>query len=251
MTAKRERKGNPLVLGYLEKISSKAFSDFPRQITDLIGKKHGLYALYKGDRLYYVGLATNLKRRIKQHLKDKHAGKWNRFSLYLVRKQEHIKELESLILRIADPTGNATSGRLPGADNLSPVLNRKMNEQIARQLGDIFGTVPRKRSTKPGSRKPVTAKAGPTTDTGAKAPALAPYVTRRFMIRREYKGTVHKAWVCANGTIRYAGQVFSSPSWAARAVVKRNANGWNFWRFKNADGEWVKLAELRKKGDNA
>ncbi|MBT3192989.1 MAG: GIY-YIG nuclease family protein [Verrucomicrobia bacterium] len=120
MTEKRERKSNPLVLGYLEKISSKAFADYPKQITDLIGKKHGIYALYKNDRLYYVGLATNLKRRIKQHRIDKHAGKWNRFSLYLVRKQEHIKELESLILRIADPTGNATSGRLPGADNRPP-----------------------------------------------------------------------------------------------------------------------------------
>ena len=35
-----------LVLGYLERISSKVFSDFPKQLTGLVGRKHGVYALY-------------------------------------------------------------------------------------------------------------------------------------------------------------------------------------------------------------
>ena len=50
------RLSRELVLGYLERISSRAFSDFPDELTDLAGNQHGVYALYKGDRLYYVGL---------------------------------------------------------------------------------------------------------------------------------------------------------------------------------------------------
>lgn len=113
-----------LVLGYLERLASSAFDDYPQQIRELVHGKHGVYALYKGDRLYYVGLATNLRNRVKHHLIDKLAGKWNRFSLYLVRKVEHIKELESLVLRIATPKGNTSGGRLSGADDLATIIEK-------------------------------------------------------------------------------------------------------------------------------
>ena len=116
------RKSRPLVGGFLERISVTAFEKYHREITDLVRSQHGVYALYKNDRLYYVGLAVNLRRRIKQHLKDKHAGRWNRFSLYLVRKVDHIKEIESLLLRIADPAGNKQVGRLRKATNLDRQL---------------------------------------------------------------------------------------------------------------------------------
>ena len=72
---KKAVKARKLVRGYLERVSSAAFSDFPKQLTDLVGREHGVYALYKGDQLYYVGLATNLRNRIKQHLRDRHAEK--------------------------------------------------------------------------------------------------------------------------------------------------------------------------------
>ena len=242
VTAKREHQGNPLVLGYLENISSKAFAEYPQQITDFIGQKHGIYALYSGDSLYYVGLATNLKRRIKQHLKDKHAGKWTRFNLYLVRKQEHIKELESLILRIADPKGNAAKGRLPGADNLVKKLRRKMKEEQDRSIGLLLGTTGKRKKSKPAVTPTVPKEASPKKE---KAPALAPYVTKRFQIRRVYKGDDYKASVRADGSIQYQGEIFLSPSWAGRAVAGRNVNGWKFWRYKNAAGKWVPLDELR------
>ena len=47
------------MLWHLERVSTKVFSHFRKQLTDLVGTKHGIYDLYKGDRLYYVGLATN------------------------------------------------------------------------------------------------------------------------------------------------------------------------------------------------
>jgi type I restriction-modification system DNA methylase subunit len=37
------------------------------------GRRHGVYALYRGNRLYYVGLASNLRSRLNTHLRDRHA----------------------------------------------------------------------------------------------------------------------------------------------------------------------------------
>ena len=76
-TKKKIRKSRQLILGYLESVSTEVFSNFPKALTDLVGKEHGVYALYKLGHLYYIGLATNLRNRIKNHLRDKHAGKWD------------------------------------------------------------------------------------------------------------------------------------------------------------------------------
>ena len=116
-----KRRSRELVLGYLEKVSSQVFRDYSKELTELAGKRHGVYALYKGPRLYYVGLATNLRNRVQHHLQDRHSGKWDKFSLYLVRKADHIKELEALILRISDPAGNSMKGRLRHAENMKQV----------------------------------------------------------------------------------------------------------------------------------
>ena len=75
-------------------------------VREFIGR-HGIYALYKGRRLYYVGLASDLRSRLKAHLRDKHKSSWNRFSVYLVVESKHVKELESLFLRILMSKGNS------------------------------------------------------------------------------------------------------------------------------------------------
>ena len=231
-----------LVLGFLERISSGAFSAYPKQLTDLVQGRHGVYALYKGDRLYYVGLATNLRNRIKQHLNDRHAGKWNRFSLYLVRKAEHIKELESLILRISHPDGNATRGTLPGADNLRGALERSVLAEQARQNQSIFGfTI----SPRPRSRKPAL-RLAPTSPTSRK-PALAPFMAKGLTtLRARHKGKALSAHVNPDGTIRFNGRTFTSPSLAgATAVNRKTCNGWTFWEYEATPGHWLKLDSLR------
>lgn len=233
----KKRKSRALVTGYLERIASKAFEEFPKQVTELIGKQHGIYALYKSNRLYYVGLASNIRRRIPQHLRDRHAGKWDRFSLYLVRKVDHIKELESLILRMAAPKGNATGGRLKSAENLEKTLERMMIEERQRQIRQIIGK-------KPKAKKRRTAK--PLSTSKKRLPSLAPYVTERMKLRKEYKGKMYQARVRSDGTINYGGEIYNSPSLAGRAVTGRATDGWRFWRFRNKDGEWVKLDDLRK-----
>jgi hypothetical protein len=230
----------PLVLGYLEDIASEVFTRYPKEIADLVGSQHGVYALYKGSKLYYVGLATNLRTRLKQHLKDRHQGKWTKFSIYLVRNESHIREIEALLLRIADPKGNTVKGRLRKAENMKPVLKRQLQQAAIQQLSAVLGTGGRRlKQTKKKATQASSKKSAP-------EPVLAPYVKKRFIIRREYKGKLYKATVRTDGTVQYQGEVFNSPSAAGKAVAGRAINGWFFWTFKSVTGDWVKLRELRK-----
>ena len=44
----------------LENVSSVVLAKYQDIIRQYIRGRNGVYALYKGERLYYVGLATNL-----------------------------------------------------------------------------------------------------------------------------------------------------------------------------------------------
>jgi excinuclease UvrABC nuclease subunit len=94
--------GSRLVKRHLEKASRKLLEDesYRKIIKDLVSSASGIYALYHDKRLKYVGLASDLPRRLAQHLHDRHSETWNTFSIYLTVKDTHMKELESLILRI-------------------------------------------------------------------------------------------------------------------------------------------------------
>jgi len=120
--------GKRLVTEHLENISWRVLEDYPQVVSDMIKRRAGVYALYKGEKLYYVGLASNLMGRLKTHLKDRHRGAWNRFSVYLTLRDEHIKELESLLLRIVNPEGNKQRGSFVKSHNLYPSLNKQITE---------------------------------------------------------------------------------------------------------------------------
>jgi len=138
MSANKPR-SRGLVVGHLERISSSAFDEYNKVITDLIAGSGGIYALYRNNQLYYVGLAGDLKRRVRQHLKDRHAGKWNYFSLYLVRAAEHLQGLESLAIRLAWPKGNRMRGSFRGARDLRKSLKRDMTREALKKIGKLMG----------------------------------------------------------------------------------------------------------------
>lgn len=175
---------------------------------------------------------------MKHHLKDRHEGKWNSFSLYLVRKSDHIKELESLILRIADQV----KGRLPNADNMQRRLKGKIKKRQEKNLNAVLNvsrTSVKKKTTSKIAKKPSSKSSGRT-------PVLAPYAGKRFSLQAIYKKKLFKASVLTDGTIKYNGERFNSPSLAAVAIVGRAMNGGAFWKFKDANNNWVKLDALRK-----
>lgn len=228
------RKADGLVSEYLERVGGDVLeSDHFRSIVARMIRGHaGVYALYKDERLYYVGLATNLMGRVKHHLKDRHAGKWNKFSVYLTTAGDHIKPIESLLLRIIDPKGNRVKGRLPGAHDLKRDLNRKVSEHQADERARLLGgSIARNRRRKKAA-------------SGKGTVVLAGVVEKRILLRADYKGKRYTATLRKDGYISYGGHLYESPSAATVSIVKRGANGWRFWKYKKA-GEWVELTELR------
>ena len=96
-----------LVTQHLEMISRNLLDKYQDVIRQYVRGRHGIYALYNNGKLYYVGLASNLRNRLRHHLNDRHGQSWDRFSVYLTIGDSHMKELESLFLRIFKPAGNS------------------------------------------------------------------------------------------------------------------------------------------------
>lgn len=224
-----------LVSEYLERVGGDVLeSDHFRSIVAGMIRGHaGVYALYKDERLYYVGLASNLMGRVKHHLKDRHARKWNRFSVYLTNKDEHIKPIESLLLRIINPPGNRVKGRLPGSKDLKKDLNRKVSDHQADERARFLGGAMAQSRRR---KKAASAKG---------SVILAGCVERRIQLRADYKGDRYLATLRKDGHISHAGEVHTSPTAAAKVIVGRAVNGWKFWHYKKGN-QWVPLAELRK-----
>jgi len=236
---KVKRTAKPIVEAYLERIGQKVFKDFSSVITGLIKGNQGIYALYKRDKLYYIGLASNLKNRIKHHLNDRHKNYWTHFSLYIISKQEHIKEFESVILRVAYPKGNTVKGKLSRAKNLRPSLKRQLKAEWERQIDGIIG----------GKKKAIENKVKKTTRKAKadKASPLKNVFVNGKCLYAVYKGKDYKAWVFRSGTIKFNGKLYKSPSAAGEAIITKGAvNGWNFWKYKDKSGELRRIADLRK-----
>ena len=239
---KVKRIQKPIISGYLERINAQVFDKYKGEITEMIKGRQGLYALYRRNKLYYVGLARNLKSRISQHLRDRHQGKWTHFSMYVIRKTDHVKELESMLLRIAYPEGNSVRGKLSKADDLLPKLidlvKRHQEEERKRLLGGRRG------GTRQTRKLNAAAKAWKTRM--AKHKPLKGLFSKRTRIYAPYKGETFRATVFTSGTIRFDGELYDSPSAAGKAVRKGKAtNGWTFWKMRNGAGQLVPLATLR------
>lgn len=224
-----------LVLQYLENISWKVLEEYPGIIRTMIKGKWGVYALYRKDKLYYVGLANNLMGRLKTHLKDRHHNRWDRFSVYLTIKSSHIKELESLLIRVTNPPGNRIKGKFIKSAALRPELNAKLVAFDAnRRAGLIGGLIEQK------WQKTVAKKAG-----GKKS--LIGIFPNRIQLRATYKEQTHIATLRKDGKISYKNKLYASPTMAAKIVTGRKTiSGWHFWKYKNSKGNWVRLRSLKK-----
>ena len=131
----------PLVCQFLENISRTALEEYEDIIRDFVRGCHGVYALYRRKKLYYVGLASNLRNRLTQHLRDRHGQSWDRFSVYLTIGDEHMKELESLILRIVRPRGNKEPGKFAKSENLRQELARRIRAYERQRLDELLGRI--------------------------------------------------------------------------------------------------------------
>jgi hypothetical protein len=227
-------KNDGLVCQHLEHIDVSAFEDYQHIIRAYVRRKGGVYALYRRNKLYYIGLASDLERRLGAHLKDGHKQKWDSFSVYLTGNDQHLKELESLMLRVILPTpkGNKQSGKFATSENLRSGFKRDVNEYKNGEIRKLFGLAPKQSKLTNGTADSF----------------LAQYVQRTgksLQLRTVYKGKNYRAFVQKDGTVRFKNRKYSSPSAAGKAVNHRACNGWAFWRYQSAPGQWVRLSNLR------
>lgn len=108
------RKG-ALIKGMTNKLPSEilANSVFKSKLDEIMKGYSGIYALYNDARLYYVGLTNNLRGRINQHLKDRHARKWTEFVIFRIKHVKYLKDIETLLLNIHNTPGNRHKGKVP------------------------------------------------------------------------------------------------------------------------------------------
>ena len=221
-----------LVCQHLENISGDVLEEYQDIIREYVHRRQGVYALYHADQLYYVGLASNLSSRLKAHLRNRHAGRWNRFSVYLTIGDSHLKELETLILRVLKPTpeGNSQIGKFSRSEDLLPRLERDMRQRDQAKRSHILGT-----------EEQVIPLILP-----GRMPPLCPYVKKVDRLHGRSKGKTFHASVRDDGRIRLRGKTYISPSAPAQAATKYAVDGWKFWKYERAPGDWVPIDELRK-----
>jgi len=226
----------PLVSQYLERISRDAVEKYQFLFKQYVKRRQGVYALYKKRRLHYVGLASDLRWRLHQHLRDHHGHSWDRFSVYFTIGETHLKELETLILRITGkPPGNKNKGKFKESENLKRKLKRDIKSYQRAELMALIDQEDRAQQAR---------KSGPQ-HTDAES-ALAPYIKGPMKLRASLRGRKFKARVRRDGRIRFRGKTYNSPSAAGGAATKAACNGWHFWSYERAPGDWVKLRELRR-----
>jgi hypothetical protein len=229
-------KAKALVCQHLENISREALEDQQEIVRRYVRNRQGVYALYRRGKLYYVGLASNLRSRLAIHLKDRHHDSWDRFNVYITIGDSHLRELEALILRIVKPTGNKQTGKFHKSEDLRSRFKRDLLSDMTLRLETMLG-----------SRPQVVKDGEPISKQNGRRPILAEFVNGSMVLRARYKGNTLRAVVRKSGVISYDGKQFTSPSVAgAYAVKRKSCNGWTFWEYERAPGDWVILDVLRK-----
>ena len=217
------RKKTPkLVTQYLEKISREALEIHFDIVRNFMRRRNGVYALFRKGKLYYVGLASDLRWRLKHHLKGRHGERWDSFSVYLTIGDQHMRELESLILRIAEPPGNKQLGKFSGAESIIKKFAKAIDTKQRHERDRILGVEAEEKDV----------------------PHLIP---RSIGIRARRKGKLVKAKLRPDLTVRFKGRIYKTPSAAGRAVRKKSTNGWSFWQYQRSPGDWVPIDVLRNR----
>lgn len=109
---------------------------FREELRGLMRGYSGLYVLYRRNSLYYIGLAKDLFWRLHTHTRDKHKKRWDRFAIFRIARVRYLKDIESLLLRVANPPGNAVTGKFHRDADVTKVL-RKIQRQQTRTLNRI------------------------------------------------------------------------------------------------------------------
>jgi hypothetical protein len=102
---------------------------FEEHLPQLMKRYAGVYILYRRKKVHYVGLSKDLLGRLKSHLKDRHKGKWDHFTVFRIATVKYLKDLETLLQYVTLPAGNVVEGRLPRDANFNRILMDVLKDQ--------------------------------------------------------------------------------------------------------------------------
>lgn len=230
---RRRRTREPLVHQHLENVSRDLLEKHPELVREFVGRNAGVYALFRRGKLYYVGLATALRSRLKAHVRNRHSNSWDSFSIYLTIKDQHLREIEALLLRIAKPPGARQRGKLAQSKDMRRRIAQAIRQKQYSEVSSLFG-----RGTAPTAKR---------TDQRGES-ELTRLLPQGARIRGTLKDEVFRARVRRNGTVRFGNVTYKSLSLAASAAIKRPTNGWWFWQIERGRGNWVRLTNIRRAG---
>jgi hypothetical protein len=248
---KKTRKPKQIDAGFLKKVNAGVLDKYRKEIAEMIEGRKGLYALYRKNKLYYLGRAGDLKNRIKHHIKDRHQDKWTHFSLYVSQKADRIKELESALLKTASKEGK---DKLKAIEEMLPKLKGQVGKRIKEEYEDLLKSLRNatrkvESKAKPKTKKKTKAKTKPKAKKKAKTQdrPLKGLFPKGKVVYATYKDREYKAWILSSGELKYKGKVYITPSAAGKAATRKGTvNGWNFWKYKDKSGRLRKIGDLRK-----
>jgi hypothetical protein len=87
-------------------------------------------------KLYYVGKAIELKRRLNQHLLDRHSDSWHQMTLFFLSDSANVSELEGLLIATAMPPGNRVKPRI-GTD-IRKTLQTFLRKDALNQIDQVI-----------------------------------------------------------------------------------------------------------------
>ncbi len=173
MPRKRKRKARSLISAHLGGIK-RALLEGERRPAFLAfletnAVKHGIYALYnKKGRLYYSGKASDLAKRLNQHLKDSHTESWDVMTLFFVANTANVAQLEGLVVAAARPPGNKQKPKI--GQDLRKSLRRYLRHDAALQIDEAV--YPDRQSRKDNLARRITTKKLRTVSQGKLAATL-------------------------------------------------------------------------------
>jgi hypothetical protein len=140
MARKRKRKSRSLISAHLRGIKRALLEGEKRPaflafLDSSLPAKRGIYALYdKKGRLYYSGKASDLPKRLNQHLKDRHGESWELMTLFLVANTANVAQLEGLVVAAARPPGNKQKPKI--GQDLRRTLRQYLRRDAQLQIDD-------------------------------------------------------------------------------------------------------------------
>lgn len=186
-----------MIIYQLYKAPIAVLQEYDAVLADKIGNKGGIYILHQGKKIYYVGKATKLRQRIKQHFSDKHSHRWDAFSLYVVNDNRFLDSLERMLVTLIKPSGNSTLFK--NEMRYKKELAKEIQLLQKQHLKELFPDV------------------------------LNPTKT----ITRTYKGKSYKIVIKKNGDVIYNGKTYPSLTAVTRKITgSKNISGPRFWKIR-------------------